>query len=352
MPRLPLSSYMKYVEDTDPRGSSDDPSGISDVLRFPGGAGIAGAGHMALGAGIIDFKTRTKATLPDAPDQVGGTCYANAAAMAITDAEQRIVGRKPDFAAVRAELIKKFGYHGAAVSDALAFACRSRRLRWEEIPIRKVREALAAQRAPVMRFELSDSQWAEFSAFFKQNKKGVLCFGKHISTIGTGKIGGHAVCVQDYDPDTGSLQLMNSWGKDFADDGYFRMSFEHLLPKTHFYDVFFVSGDLPATELAAFRSAAPPAVAEANAKALATLGRGYSNANGLFQTDICSALRSAMAYTRANPSVVQAAYKWPWSSWIADWGSEVVVAVYDSADGGSWITFNGSGRASYTFKPW
>jgi hypothetical protein len=82
------------------------------------------------------------------------------------------------------------------------------------------------------------------------------------------------------------------------------------------------------------------------------LVRGYSNANGLFQTDICSALRSAMAYTRANPSVVQAAYKWPWSSWIADWGLEVVVAVYDSADGGKWITFNGSGRASYTFKPW
>jgi len=46
------------------------------------------------------------------------------------------------------------------------------------------------------------------------------------SSIAGNKAGGHAICVVGYDDDSNCVIIKNSWGRNWGEEGYFRMSYD------------------------------------------------------------------------------------------------------------------------------
>lgn len=97
-------------------------------------------------------------------------------------------------------------------------------------------KAVSERRPVVARFYLSGAQWDQFCQFYEENRRGILTRSyldsKHHSTC---KPGGHAVVLTSYDAE--SLHLMNSWGDNWADNGFFRVRNANVLPGLIFFDV-------------------------------------------------------------------------------------------------------------------
>lgn len=165
------------------------------------------------------------------------TCYANAAAAVVHLATKGIVGRDDqNFFQLRDELITKHGEHGARTKQVLEEVCPKYGLKCEEVYAIGAMRAVSEKRPVVARFFLSGAQWDRFHQFYEENPKGILTRSyldsKHHSTC---KPGGHAVVLTSYDAQ--SLRLMNSWGDDWADHGFFRVQNANVLPRLKFFDV-------------------------------------------------------------------------------------------------------------------
>ena len=105
-------------------------------------------------------------------------------------------------------------------------------------------------RPVVARFYLTGAQWDQFDKFFKNNKKGILTESYLNSTHhSTSEAGGHAVVLTSYD--AVSLHLMNSWGDEWADDGFFRVQNADVLG-LKFVDVYWHENDLSKQEKKAY----------------------------------------------------------------------------------------------------
>ena len=161
--------------------------------------------------------------------QHGGTCYANASAAVMHLAMKRIFGRDggyPDFFELREKLIAKYhnqsGKKGASTKKVLKEICPEYRLQCQMVNANGAMEAICANRPVVVTFRLTGAQWDQFDKFYDENPRGILTRSyldsKHVSTRDAG---GHAVVLTSYDAD--SFRLMNSWGDDWADDGFFRV---------------------------------------------------------------------------------------------------------------------------------
>jgi len=173
------------------------------------------------------------------------TCYANASAAVLHLAMKRIIGRDggyPDFFELRRELIAKYGEYGNPTKKVLEEVCPKYRLKCEKVDAIDAMKAVSEKRPVVARFYLSGAQWDQFYQFYEENPKGILTRfyldSKHHSTINPG---GHAVVLTSYD--AGSLRLMNSWGDDWADNGFFRVQNANVLPGLKFFDVSWTSDD-------------------------------------------------------------------------------------------------------------
>ena len=182
-----------------------------------------------------------------------GTCYANASAAVMHLAMKRIIGRDggyPDFFDLRARLIAKYGEHGASTKDVLEEICPEYRLRCQTIDAIGAMKAICAKRPVVVTFRLTGVQWDQFEKFYQKNPRGILTRSyldsKHVSTSAPG---GHAVVLTSYDAD--SLRLMNSWGDEWADQGFFRVQNSDVLG-LKFFDVFWTSNDLRESEKKAY----------------------------------------------------------------------------------------------------
>jgi len=185
--------------------------------------------------------------------QHGGTCYANASAAVLHLAMKRIIGRDggyPDFFELRRELIAKYGEHGAPTKRVLEEVCPKYRLECKEVDATGAMKAISAKQPVVARFYLSGAQWDRFYQFYEQNPKGILTRSyldsKHHSTSNPG---GHAVVLTSYDAE--SLRLMNSWGDDWADNGFFRVQNADVLG-LKFFDVFWTLDNLSQEEKRAY----------------------------------------------------------------------------------------------------
>ena len=194
-----------------------------------------------------------------AQEQVGGTCYANAIGAVYHMAMTRIYARQggvPDFEEIRKHIIKDhgFGYNGADVVQVLEKVSSDYRLHSKEVDETGAREALNRGRPVVAFFALRSTQWSEFSNFFAAYKQGTLDV-QHISRRGSGDLGGHAVVFIGYDRN--SMWFMNSWGKDFANNGFFKIrSVQVLSPNQQpmrFFDVFWYEYELSDGERQAYR---------------------------------------------------------------------------------------------------
>ena len=88
----------------------------------------------------------------------------------------------------------------------------------------------------------------KFYNFFSKNKKGVLTkelINKDIpySLYKDETDGGHAVILIEYNED--GYVCLNSWGKNFGDNGKFRIKNFDVLENSHIFDVYFYESDLP-----------------------------------------------------------------------------------------------------------
>jgi len=186
--------------------------------------------------------------------QQGGTSYANAAAAVMHLAMKRIIGRDggyPDFFDLRKKLIAKYGEHGASTKEVLKEMCPEYRLQCQTVDAIDAMKAISAKRPVVATFHLTGAQWDQFGKFYGENPRGILTRSyldsKHVSTSDAG---GHAVVLTSYDAD--SLRLMNSWGDDWADQGFFRVQNSDVLG-LKFVDVFWTSNDLSEKEKKAYK---------------------------------------------------------------------------------------------------
>ncbi|XP_076128276.1 uncharacterized protein LOC143109427 [Alosa pseudoharengus] len=193
-----------------------------------------------------------------------GTCYANASAAVLHLAMKRIVGRVggyPDFFEIRDKLIDKHGWHGANIFKVLQEVCPQYRLQYRQVDAVGAVKAVAAKRSVIAFFFLTEEdpknpgnppyEWDSFSQFYKDNPRGILTRSEiDISKRPYGaKLAGHAVALTSYNNEC--LRLMNSWGSDWADGGFFRVQNADVLG-LEFVDVFWTLDDLEQEEKDAY----------------------------------------------------------------------------------------------------
>lgn len=186
-----------------------------------------------------------------AQEQVDGTCYAYAAATIICLSTKRILGREggyPDFKKLREEIINVHGRSGANTLNVLKEFCPKYRLHCKAVDINDAKNAVNTKRPVVATFRLNDIEWVKFSKYFKENRTGILT-KSHIDTREVeyeGDQSGHAVILTGFNDR--SLRLMNSWGDEWADKGFFKVENSEVLD-FKFIDVFWTPNDLSPNEI-------------------------------------------------------------------------------------------------------
>lgn len=190
--------------------------------------------------------------------QVGGTCYAHATAAVLHLAMKRIIGREggyPDFDVLRDLLIGCYGRDGAHVEIVLKEVCPQYRLQFQKVDSKGAMHAVMSNRPVIATFYLTgekkhgkcQNEWEIFSKFYKANPRGILTTKElDIRQRCTGlETTGHAVVLTSYD--SKCLRLMNSWGTEWADDGFFSVQNAEVLG-LKFFDVFWTLDDLTCDE--------------------------------------------------------------------------------------------------------
>jgi hypothetical protein len=86
-------------------------------------------------------------------------------------------------------------------------------------------EAIVRKRLVVARFRLTDDEWDVFGNFYNTNPIGMLTQNeldvRKRPTSPQPPISGHAVVFTSYN--SKCLTFMNSWGEEWADNGFFRV---------------------------------------------------------------------------------------------------------------------------------
>ena len=194
---------------------------------------------------------------PQGPNQETGTCYAFAAATAIRSAQMRIFGRAVErHESLVRQITDRFGCDGAPINDVLSQFCPQKNLYYEAIGQETAESLLQASgRVVLARFDLTESMWDAFTAFFLFDPSRVLQASDLSSDAGfeDSKVEGHAVVITGQTQD--AWLVKNSWGEGFGDDGYFRVARDALNFK--YYDVCFRLCDLNQCEINAYRLAPP-----------------------------------------------------------------------------------------------
>jgi hypothetical protein len=219
--------------------------------------------------------------------QESGTCYANATATVIHISLSKIFSREvDDFFTIRKNIITKYGYHGGNCERVLTDFCSKEKynLKFKKVSEEEAKIAVDAKRPQIFVFALYDDEWETFSQFFKdhpcgilkkehfktnekksvknswlnlfdvfEDNQGILQY-KHLKEEDRKrKLGGHAVVLMKSEKD--HLYLMNSWGDNWGDKGYFRIENADVLNlsySTFFYDVYWTSDMLSEEEISNF----------------------------------------------------------------------------------------------------
>ena len=188
--------------------------------------------------------------------QVGGTCYAYAAATVLHLAMHRIKDRDDGYSKfedLKNQMIEIYGEKGATTIAVLEQMCPLYRLHVTEVNFKEALSAIAAKRPVLTTFSLNGKQWDAFSHFFNVNPRGILSeedLQKTCNVEHPSESGGHAVVLTSYSIE--SLVFMNSWGKEWADNGFFSIANSKVL-SCKFYDVYWTVNDLSGAEKIRFQ---------------------------------------------------------------------------------------------------
>eukprot|EP00438_Fugacium_kawagutii_P027527 Skav207793 [mRNA] locus=scaffold710:104864:106393:- [translate_table: standard] len=188
-------------------------------------------------------------------DNFRGTCYAQSVATIVRAAERRIVGRElVAHHRIAAALVREHGTKGiekVRMIELLQSECHPRKMQCEEVNELLAAKALDFGRAILVDFRLTDSQWSEFSRFFERSPYGILT---KLPDSSAQETDGHACVIIGHDNGAhASWKIKNSWGDEFADHGYFKVSKE-LLQGCHprFFDVFWYQHELSLDDFKAY----------------------------------------------------------------------------------------------------
>ena len=193
-------------------------------------------------------------------EQEGDTCYAEAAATVLHLSMTRIRGREggcPDFYTLREEIVKEFDPEnypdGVPTIRALQKMCPKYRLRCKQVNHKEAMQAVASSRPVVATFRLTEKEWDSFEDFYESNPKGILTKKEIDITARRPKTPdfGHAVVLTSFDSEC--LRLLNSWGEDWGDIGFFRVQKTDVL-RLEFIDVYWTEDDLKEEEKTYFKT--------------------------------------------------------------------------------------------------
>ena len=200
---------------------------------------------------VKDYKAKRK--------QEGETCYAEAAATVLHLSMTRIRGREggcPDFYTLRDEIVKEFDPEdypdGVSTIRVLKKLCPKYRLHCEQVNLKGAMQAVTSSRPVVATFRLTDNEWDSFDDFYESNPKGILTKREIDITARPPKTPdfGHAVVLTSFNSEC--LRLLNSWGEEWADMGFFRVQKADVLG-LKFIDVYWKEDDLKEEEINYFK---------------------------------------------------------------------------------------------------
>ena len=189
-------------------------------------------------------------------EQKLATCYAHACATVLHLSMKRILGRKgghPCFQELRDECIRRFGHEGADPRQVLQEMCLEYRLRCRVVGLKDALEAVSSNQPVVASFWLTEHEWKTFKEFFgnESNRTSILTKNKiDITDRADPNTEGHSVVLTSFDSE--SLRLLNSWGCQWADMGFFRVQNEDVLG-LEFIEVYWEEDDLEEEEKAYFK---------------------------------------------------------------------------------------------------
>ena len=189
--------------------------------------------------------------------QVGSRCWAYALSAVIYLASSRVFGRKiKKFKDILDKLLEEekalqdsINKQGRKVFKIADKYLKDYKLRGKTISNNEARNAVMKGRPCLCRFDLNKKKWHNFSEFFENNPKGILTnqiINKPVNNINS-TAGGHAVVLVEIEENC--LKFLNSWGKDFGDNGYFRIENENVLDNIEFMDIFWYESDLSQEEI-------------------------------------------------------------------------------------------------------
>ena len=192
-------------------------------------------------------------------EQEGDTCYAEAAATVLHLSMTRIRGREggcPDFYTLRDEIVKEFDPEnypdGVPTIRALQKMCPKYRLQCKQVNHKEAMQAVASSRPVVATFRLTEKEWDSFEDFYESYPKGILTKKEIDRTARRPKTPdfGHAVVLTSFDSEC--LRLLNSYGEDWGDMGFFRVQEADVLG-LQFIDVSWKEDDLKDKEINYFK---------------------------------------------------------------------------------------------------
>ena len=187
--------------------------------------------------------------------QEGNTCYAHASATVLHLTMKRIHGRRdkiPTFDVLKDEMIGQFGKEAVSITKALKKMCKKYDLRYESVGLEGAMKAVASSRPVIATFKLTCKELDKFKEFFKTNGKGILT-KKEIDVTARPsnfKGPGHAVVLTSFNSEY--LRLLNSWGFEWGDDGFFKVQNADVLG-FKFYDVYWEIEGLNEKEKTSFK---------------------------------------------------------------------------------------------------
>ena len=184
----------------------------------------------------------------------GATCSVNAAATVLHLSMKQILKRDggyPNFYKIKEEIINRFESDRDRANTILVLQemCPQYRLHCQEVDLKGAMKAITSSRPVVATFRLTDNEWDRFKKFYERNPKGILTKNdidipvahlEHCSVPKTPDFG-HAVVLTSFDSEC--LRLLNSWGENWADMGFFRVQNADVL-RLQFIDVYWTVEDL------------------------------------------------------------------------------------------------------------
>ena len=200
---------------------------------------------------VRDYKAKRK--------QEGETVYADVAATVFHLSIRRILGRVggyPNFYELREEIVKEFDPEnypdGVPTIRVLQKMCPKYRLQCKRVDLKGAMQAVTLSRPVVATFRLTDNEWDSFDNFYESNPKGILTkreidiTARPPNTVDFGQ----AVVLTSFNSEC--LRLLNSWGEEWADMGFFRVENADVLG-LKFIDVYWTEDDLKEEEITYFK---------------------------------------------------------------------------------------------------